>query len=119
MESNEESHEEVISVWMQAWELLKEKVLDNKEKNQGLVPEIYEIDEATDYEYDIEGWLDDLTDELLHSGKYEEKWLNFSHFNLGEKFLGNLNHVQGVFHSGSFIGGMHGELGQSYIDGVQ
>lgn len=73
MESNGESHEEVISVWMQAWELLKEKVLESKEKNQGLVPEIYEIDEATDYEYDIEGWLDDLTDELLYSGKYEER----------------------------------------------
>lgn len=51
------------SCWKQAFELLKEIVLEERKENPGFAPQIEDLDEATEYEYDVQGWLEDCLDE--------------------------------------------------------
>ena len=46
-----------IEPWEKAWEIVKEKV-----RNAEMPLEIYEVDEATDYEYNLEEWISEMTD---------------------------------------------------------
>ena len=59
------------SCWQQAFELLKEAVLDERENDPDFAPELDLLDDATDYEYDILGWLEDCLDETDMKGEYE------------------------------------------------
>lgn len=52
------------SCWMQAFELLKELVLDERRKNPAYAPQLDILDDVTDYEYDIQGWMEDCLDEM-------------------------------------------------------
>lgn len=55
--------------WEQAFELMKEIVLEERTKNPDFAPQLEMVDEATDYEYDIQGWLEDCLDEIDMRGK--------------------------------------------------
>lgn len=52
------------SCWQQAFELFVEIVREEREKNPHFAPELGQMDDATDYEYDIDGWLEDCLDEM-------------------------------------------------------
>lgn len=59
------------SCWMQAFELLKELVLEERRKNPAYAPRLDILDDVTDYEYDIQGWMEDCLDEMDVRGDYE------------------------------------------------
>ena len=50
--------------WLQAFELLMEIVREERQTNPNYASELKMLDEVTDYEYDIQGWLDDCLDEI-------------------------------------------------------
>lgn len=52
------------SCWGQSFELLMEIVREEREQNPNYAPELELLDDATDYEYDIQGWLEDCLDEV-------------------------------------------------------
>ena len=56
------------SCWEQAFELLMEIVREEREQNSNYAPELELLDDATDYEYDIQGWLEDCLDEVEMRG---------------------------------------------------
>ena len=58
------------SCWEQAFELLKEIVLKERKENQGFASTLEMLDDATDYNYDIQGWLEDCLDEVDMRGEY-------------------------------------------------
>lgn len=58
------------SCWQQAFELLKEIVVDERKENPGFAAQLEELDDVTDYQYDIEGWLSDCLDEIDMRGQY-------------------------------------------------
>lgn len=52
------------SCWEQAFELLIEIVRDGREQNSKYASELEGLDDATDYKYDIQGWLEDCLDHI-------------------------------------------------------
>ena len=50
--------------WMQAFELLKEIVQEERKKNPNYGSTLEMLDDITDYCYDIQGWLEDCLDEV-------------------------------------------------------
>ena len=52
------------SCWEQAFELLMEIVREERAQNPNYAPELELLDDATDYAYDIQGWLEDCLDEI-------------------------------------------------------
>lgn len=59
------------SCWRQTFELLKEIILEERQKNPGFASQLEMIDEATDYLYDIQGWLDDCLGEIDMRKEYD------------------------------------------------
>lgn len=59
-------------VWDKAYEVLDEIIREGRSQNSSYVPELYLLDEETDYEYDVCGWLEDYLD-YLDAGKQYEK----------------------------------------------
>lgn len=59
------------SCWRQAFELLKEIILEERQENPGFAAQLEMIDDVTDYEYDIQGWLEDCLDEIDMREEYE------------------------------------------------
>ncbi len=59
------------SCWEQAFELLKEIILEERKENPNFAAQLEMIDDATDYEYDIQGWLEDCLDEIDMWKEYE------------------------------------------------
>ena len=57
--------------WKQAFDLLKEIILEEREKNPGFASQLEMVDDATDYEYDIQGWMEDCLDEIDMRGEHE------------------------------------------------
>ena len=57
--------------WQQAFELLMEIVREERQSNSQYAPELELLEEATDYEYDIQGWLEDCLDEIDMRSNYE------------------------------------------------
>ena len=57
--------------WVQTFELLKEIVLEERKNNPAFAPELELLDDATDYEYDIQGWVEDCLDEIDMRGESE------------------------------------------------
>ena len=55
---------EKSSCWLQAFELLKEIVLEERQQRPGFASELEKLDEDTDYKYDVLGWLEDCLDEM-------------------------------------------------------
>lgn len=56
--------------WLQAFELLIEIVQEERESNPNFASELEMLEEATDYEYGIQGWLEDCLDEMDLQGNY-------------------------------------------------
>ena len=56
--------EEACGCWDQAFEALKAVVVDERGREPEYAPELYLLDEDTDYEYDVQGWLEDYLDDL-------------------------------------------------------
>lgn len=52
------------SCWIQAFELLKEIVSEERRKNPDYARQLELLDDVTDYEYDIQGWMEDCLDEI-------------------------------------------------------
>lgn len=59
------------SCWLKAFELMKEIILEERKNNPGFVSELEMLDDATDYEFDIQGWLEDCLDEIDMREEYE------------------------------------------------
>lgn len=59
------------SCWRQAFELLKEIILEERQANPDFAPELEMVDDATDYAYDVQGWLEDCLDEVDMKREYE------------------------------------------------
>ena len=59
------------SCWKQAFELLKEIVLEERTVDPDFALELEMMDDVTDYAYDIQGWLDDCLDEMDMREEYE------------------------------------------------
>lgn len=60
------------SCWKQAFELLKEIILEERQENPNYAAQLKMIDDITDYVYDIQGWLEDCIDEIDMREEYEE-----------------------------------------------
>ena len=57
--------------WKQAFELMMEIVREERQSNPNYALELEQLDDATDYEYDILGWLEDCLDEIGIEEDYE------------------------------------------------
>lgn len=60
-----------IEPWENAWEIVKEKV-----KNAEMPIELYEADEATDYEYNLQEWIEKMAYAYRRMGE-DEKCISF------------------------------------------
>lgn len=56
--------------WRQAFEMLKEIVLEEREDNPDFAPQLEDLEDITDYEYDIQEWLEDCLDEMEMRGRH-------------------------------------------------
>lgn len=59
-------------VWDKAYEVLGEIIHEGRSQDSSYVPELYLLDEETDYEYDVCGWLEDYLDYLDAGTQYEK-----------------------------------------------
>lgn len=59
-------------VWDNAYEILVEIVHEGRSQNSDYAQELYLLDEGTDYEYDVCGWLEDYLDHLDMGKQYEK-----------------------------------------------
>lgn len=59
------------SCWSQAFELMKEIILEERAADPAFAPELELLDDATDYSFDIQGWLEDCLDEIDMREDYE------------------------------------------------
>lgn len=59
------------SCWQQTFDLLKEIILEERQENPGFASQLEMVDDVTDYEYDVQGWLEDCLDEIDMRGEYE------------------------------------------------
>ena len=59
-----------IMPWEKAWKIVRDRV-----KNADMPLEISEVDEATDYEYDLGGWLSDMMLSYQRMGDEEKMYL--------------------------------------------
>ena len=59
------------SCWQQAFELLKEIIREERQADPSCMSQLEMVDEATDYEYDVQGWLEDCLDEIDMREDYE------------------------------------------------
>ena len=58
--------------WEKAFELLMEIVREERQKEPNCFQEVYMLDEATDYKYDISEWLEDCLDEKFRKSSVLE-----------------------------------------------
>ena len=57
--------------WIKAFHQLRESILEERQTDPGFAPNLRAVDEATDFEYDIKGWLDDCLDAVIIKEEYE------------------------------------------------
>lgn len=50
--------------WHKAYGVLKEIIADGRDSAPEYAAELYQLDEDTDYSYDVQGWLEDYLDEV-------------------------------------------------------
>lgn len=60
------------SCWEAAFGILKEIVAEERKVDSTYARELYLLDDETDFEYDIQGWLEDCLDELDMGQRWEE-----------------------------------------------
>lgn len=60
-----------LKLWNEAYNTLLAAVEDERSRRADYAKELYELDEETDYEYDVDGWLEDYMDELERRGEYD------------------------------------------------
>ena len=53
-----------VICWEKAFELLMEIVREERPTEPNCFQEVYMLDEATDYQYDISEWIEDCLDEI-------------------------------------------------------
>lgn len=58
--------------WDKAFRVLKEIVTAERSEHPERIMGPYQLDEDTDYEYDVQGWLDDFLDDLDMHEEYEK-----------------------------------------------
>jgi len=56
--------EEDATCWKQAFELMMEIVREERQNNPNYASELEQLDDVTEYGYDIMGWLEDCLDEI-------------------------------------------------------
>ena len=59
------------SCWQQAFELLKEIVGEERQKDPSCMSQLEMVDDVTDYEHDVQGWLEECLDEMEEREDYE------------------------------------------------
>lgn len=63
--------EEDAGCWRRAFELLMEIVREERQKEPNYAPQMEQLEEAMEYEYDLQGWLEDCLDEIDMIGDFE------------------------------------------------
>ena len=58
------------SCWQQAFELLKEIVREERQKDPSCMSQLEMVDDVTDYEHDVQGWLEECLDEMEEREDY-------------------------------------------------
>lgn len=58
--------------WQEAFAVLKEIVTEARNSRPEYFAELYQLDEETDYQYDVEGWLEDYLDEVDMREEHEK-----------------------------------------------
>ena len=53
-----------INNWNECYNLLKEIISDGRAENPDFAKELYQLDDETDYQHDVQGWIEDYLDEL-------------------------------------------------------
>lgn len=61
-----------ISIWHDTFLVLIEIINVGRNQNSNFAPELYNLDESTDYKYDVGGFLEDYLDELDMYQQYEK-----------------------------------------------
>lgn len=61
-----------MEVWDACYNLLLTIISQGRETDAAFAPELYCLDEDTDYEYDVENWLEDYLDELDMADRYAD-----------------------------------------------
>lgn len=59
------------SCWQQAFELLKEIVREERQKEPSCMSQLELVDDATDYEHDVQGWIEEYLEKLEEQKDYE------------------------------------------------
>lgn len=59
-------------VWDAAFSVLLDIIDTGRSQNPGFAPELYYLDEVTDYRHDVEGWLEDYLGELGMRHQYDK-----------------------------------------------
>lgn len=62
--------EEDGSCWQQAFDLLKEIIYEERQSDPNFASQLEQFDDATDYVFNIQGWLEDCIDEMDMGGEY-------------------------------------------------
>lgn len=58
------------SCWQQTFELLKEIVREERQKDPSCMSQLEMVDDVTDYEHDVQGWLEECLDEMEEREDY-------------------------------------------------
>ena len=61
-----------LEAWNSCYSTLLEIIDRGRESDASFAPELYCLDDDTDYAHDVESWLDDYLDELDMAAQYEE-----------------------------------------------
>ncbi len=69
--SNMIEMEEDGSCWQQAFELLKEIVREERQKDPSCMSQLVMVDDVADYAHDVQGWLEECLDEMEEREDYE------------------------------------------------
>lgn len=61
-----------MSLWNDTFLVLMEMIHDGRSQNPNFAQELYQLDEITDFELDISGWLEDYLDTLDMRGHHDK-----------------------------------------------
>ena len=61
-----------INNWNECYNLLKDIISDGRAENPDFAKELYQLDDETDYQHDVQGWIEDYLDELGMHEMYAE-----------------------------------------------
>lgn len=59
-------------IWDKGFATLMEIIQSGREKDPDYAKELFLLDEETDYQYDIQGWIEDYMDELDINGRHQD-----------------------------------------------